>query len=145
MTPSRVKGYSVYQEARVNEYEQSELILMMFSGIVNFLDKALAVSPADKHQMGNYLTKAKNILLEIMSSLNLEEGGEIGRLLLNTYSRQYHTLHAAHMSDDREKVMLVRNSLAEIGDAWKEVFNSDEYRSVKRRARKKYAGAFSQE
>ncbi|MFC1512363.1 flagellar export chaperone FliS, partial [Candidatus Latescibacterota bacterium] len=112
MTPSRMKGYSAYQEARVNEYDQSELILMMFSGIVNFLDKAIAVSETDKRQMGNYLSKAKNVLLEIMSSLNLEEGGEIGKLLLNTYSRQYHTLHAAHMNDDTEKVMLVRNSLA---------------------------------
>lgn len=135
MTAMKLKGYQTYQEARANEYDQSELILMMFSGAVNYLDKAMALADSDKARMGVYLVKAKHVLLELMSSLNVEDSGEIGTMLLNTYSRQFRTLHAAHMNDDVEKVRIVRDSLIELEDAWKGVFSSDEYLAFKQQAK----------
>lgn len=134
MTVTQHKGFSAYREARINEFEQSELILMMYSGAVNFLEKALAASN-NKLEMGQYVMKAKKILLELMASLNIEDSGEIGRLLLNTYSRQYHTLHAAHLTDDVNKIGLVRDSLIELEDAWKQVFKSEEYLNFKNQRR----------
>ena len=143
MNVHREKGITAYQEARFNEFDQAELILMMFTGAVSFLDKAVECSKTDKRRMGYYISRAKNVLLEIMSSLNLKESGEIGSLLLDTYSRQYRALHQAQMTDNRDKVILVRNSLAEIGDAWKEVFKSEEYLEFKRRRRNHPQGAYS--
>jgi len=134
MTVTPHKGYSAYQEARINEFDQSELILMMYSGAVTFLGKALASSD-NKLVMGRYVMKTKKILLELMASLNIEDSGEIGTLLLNTYSRQYHTLHAAHLADDVNKIGLVRDSLIELEDAWKQVFKSEEYLKFKNQKR----------
>ena len=125
----------------MNEYDQSELILMMYSGAVGFLEKALAVADRDPVAMSGYLSKAKNVLLELMSSLNLDESGEVGGLLLNTYSRQFHTLHVAQMTNNAEKVAEVRDSLIEIEDAWKDVFESEEYLAFKRQSRRMPGGA----
>jgi flagellar protein FliS len=119
----------------VNEFDQAELIMMMFSGAVNFLDKAIEISRTDKIMMGAHISRAKTILLEIMSSLNLQEGGEIGKILLDTYSRQFRTLHLAQMTEDVQKIIPIRDSLMELGEAWKEVFNSEEYLAFKRAKR----------
>ena len=131
MTVSQIHGYSAYREARVNEYDQSELILMMYSGAVEFLDKALAAAKSDPAAMSSYLSKAKNVILELMSSLNLEDSGEVGKLLLNTYSHQFHTLHVAQMTDNIEKVSM----------AWKDVFESEEYLTFKQKTRRDSKGA----
>ena len=136
MSVSQLQGYSAYREAQENEYEQSELILMMYRGAVNFLEKALAVAEHDPSAMTAFLSKAKKVLLELMASLNLEEGGEVGRLLMDTYTRQFHTLHVAQMTDNTEKVALVRDSLIELEDAWKEVFKSDEYLAFKQKSKR---------
>ena len=107
---SQKKGYSAYQKAHVNELEQSGLILMMYAGGISFLDKALDLTETDKIEMGKYVSKAKNVLLELMSSLNLEDSGEIGEILLRTYRGLFHKLNSAHMSDDTEKIKeLVKN------------------------------------
>jgi len=70
------EGYLTYQEAHENELEQSELILKMFSGGIHFLDRALELPETDEIEMSKYVSKAKNVLLEIMSSLNIEDSGE---------------------------------------------------------------------
>jgi flagellar protein FliS len=136
MTVSQLHGYSAYREARINEYEQSELILMMYTGAVDFLNKAIASAKNDPDATRSFISKAKNVILELMSSLNLEDGGEVGQLLLNTYTRQFHALHMAQMTGKLEKVSAVRDSLIEIEDAWKDVFNSDDYLDFKRNAKK---------
>ena len=62
-TLSQHRGYSAYQNAHAQELEQSELICMMFSGGINFLDKALQLAETDKVEMGHYVAKTKKILL----------------------------------------------------------------------------------
>jgi len=124
---SQQKGYSTYQKAQADELEQSELILMMFTGGISFLDKALGLAETDKIEMGKYVSKAKNVLLELISSLNIEDSEEMGKILLRAYRGLFNKLNAAHIMDDTQKISEVRSSLAELEDVWKQVFNSGEY------------------
>ena len=132
------KAYGTYQEAQANELDQAQLILMMYRGSINFLNKALKVGVEDKIAMGNYISKAKNVILELMMSLNLEEGGEMGNILLRMYKRLFAKLNTAHMADDVSKVAEVRDSLQELEDAWRQVFKSEEY--IKMKARRERPG-----
>ena len=125
------EGYLAYQEARANELEQSELILMMFSGGIHFLDRALELAETDKIEMSKYVSKAKKVLLEIMSSLNIENSREMGEILFKAYRGLFIKLNSAHIVDDTLKIKEVRDSLAELEDTWKQIFKSEEYTKFK--------------
>jgi len=131
MASSHQKGFQAYQRAHENELEQSTLILMMYSGGIAFLDKALEVIETDKAAADNYISKAKNVIIELMSSLNLDEGGDMGRLLFKTYKGLYIKLTVADIRNDYVLIADVRKSLGELAEAWKQVFQSDEYRLFK--------------
>ncbi len=109
---SQQKGYSTYLRAQANEREQSELILMMYAGGINFLDRALDMAEKDKIEMAKYVMKAKSILLELMSSLDVENSGEMGEILLRAYRILFNKLNSAHMMDDIKEIREVRDSLA---------------------------------
>ena len=123
---SQKKGYLAYQNAQANELEQSTLILMMFSGGIDFLNKALEDWEKDKTGMNKYISKAKTVLLELMSSLNIEDSGKIGQILFRAYKELFIKLTAAHLQDDMQKIVEVRDSLVELEETWKEVFKGEE-------------------
>ncbi|MBT4482491.1 MAG: flagellar export chaperone FliS [Candidatus Latescibacteria bacterium] len=127
------QGFGVYQKAHACELDQTKLILMMYAGAINFLNKALKVANNDNIEMGMYLSKSKNVILELMSSLNLEKGSEMGNVLLRMYLKLYNKLNIAHMQDDVEKITEVRDSLYELEETWKQVFESNECRKFKRK------------
>lgn len=129
---SQQKGYSTYQKAQADEREQSELILMMFAGGISFLDKALDLAETDKVEIGKYVSKTKNVLLELMSSLNIENSRKMSEILLRAYRGLFNKLNTAHMTDNTQKISEVRDSLAELEDAWKQVFNGEEYIKFKK-------------
>ena len=66
------QGYGVYQEAQAQELDQAKLILMMYTGAITYLNKALEVSKTNKIEMGEYMSLSKNFILELMASLNVE-------------------------------------------------------------------------
>lgn len=135
-------GYSVYKEAQANELDQAQLVLMMYRGAIGFLDKALETGKTDKVQMNFYIAKAKRVIIELMMSLNIEESGSMGEMLLDMYQRLFKKLNVAHMRDDLRKVSEVRESLKELEETWRQVFRSVEYnefKSNKEQFRLKYA------
>lgn len=126
------KGYRAYREAQVQDLDQAKLIIMMFSGAVRFLDKAIALDPVNRMESGKYLSKAKLVLLELMASLDIENSGEMGPILLHTYRALFHKLNEAHLQDNIGKAIEVRASLFELENAWRQVFASPEYQRFKR-------------
>ncbi len=131
-TTATRKGYLAYQEAQAQELDQAKLILMMYAGAIRFLDKAVELYPANPAESGNYLSKAKDVILELMSSLDVEQGGDMGLILLRTYRALFSKLNEAHMLDDLKKIGEVRSSLAELEESWRQVFASPEYQRFKR-------------
>jgi flagellar protein FliS len=125
-------GYQAYRDAQAQELDQAKLILMMFAGAIRFLDRALEIGTSDLRESGKYISKAKNVILELISSLDLEHSGEMGAILFRAYQGLFVKLNVAHMRDDLVKVAEVRGSLAELEDSWKRVFASPEYQVFRR-------------
>lgn len=125
------KAHLAYQEVQAQELDQAKLILMMFAGAVRFLDKAIDLHHQDRMESGKYISRTKNIILELMASLNVDHSGEMGTILLRAYRGLFAKLNTAHMQDDMEKTAEVRASLAELEESWRQVFSSPEYRRFK--------------
>jgi len=142
MQPAR-RGYEAYQEAQAQELDQAKLILMMFAGAVRFLSKAVESADADTVEADRYISKTKKIILELISSLDIENSGEMGAILLRAYRGLFLKLTAAQIQHDMRAVGEVRASLVELEDSWKTIFSGPEYRLFvenRDRARLVYAG-----
>ena len=125
-------GYVVYQNAQADQLDQARLILMMFAGSINYLNKAINVAYHDPKEMTKLVSKTKNVLLELIASLNLEQSGDMGEILLRTYRSLFIKLNVAYIENDVDQIKEVRDSLGELEDAWKKVFQSPEYQDFKR-------------
>ena len=125
-------GYSVYQKAQADQLDQGQLILMMFAGSINYLNKAIEIVEGDRTEMCKLVSKTKNVILELISSLNIENSGEMGEILLRTYRKLFIKLNIANIENDIEKIVEVRNSLLELEDSWRKVFKSEEYFDFKK-------------
>ncbi len=137
------RGYEAYQEAHAHELDQAKLILMMFAGAVKFLSKAIDSAESDSLETDRYISKTKKIILELISSLDIENSGEMGAILLRAYRGLFLKLTAAQIQCDMRAVGEVRASLVELEDSWKKVFSGPEYRlflESRDHARLAYAG-----
>jgi flagellar secretion chaperone FliS len=126
-------GYKVYREARAHELNQTQLILMMYAGAINFLTKAVEEKNQGKDKMGKYVSKAKNVILELMASLDLDKGGEMAVLLLKTYKVIFMKLSSAFLNDDTVKVTEVRDLLTELETSWKQIAIPENKQSLPQR------------
>jgi flagellar secretion chaperone FliS len=121
------RGYLAYQEAQAHDLDQAKLVLMMFAGAIRFLDRAVASETTDPAERERYISRAKNVILELISSLDIDRGGEMGPILLRAYRGLFMKLNAAHLGNDTAKIVEVRNSLAELEESWRQVFTGPEY------------------
>jgi flagellar secretion chaperone FliS len=132
MRTNTKKGYEAYRDAQAQELDQAKLILMMFAGAVRFLDRALEIGDGNMFEAGKYISKAKKVIVELISSLDITNSGEMGPILFRTYQGLFLKLNTAHMQNDMRKTAEVRNSMAELEDSWRQVFASQEYQSYRR-------------
>ena len=124
-------GLAAYQEAQAYEVDQAKMILMMFSGSIKFLNKAVEVADTDSKTMEKNVSKAKKVILELISSLNIDNSGEMGEILLKAYKGLFIKLNVAYVEYDVTKIIEVKNSLAELEESWKKIFQSPEYQKFK--------------
>lgn len=125
-------GYTAYQEAQAYEVDQAKLILMMFSGSIKFLNNAIEAGDKNSNTMEKNVSKAKKVILELISSLNIDSSGEMGEILLKAYKGLFLKLNVAYVESDVTKLIEVRDSLAELEGSWKKVFQSPEYQKFKK-------------
>ncbi len=113
-------GYqSAYKRAAVNTLDQNKLIIMLYDGAIK--NTAFAIESIQKKEIErthNALVKAKNIVAELMSSLNLEKGGEIAKNLQSLYSFMFSQLIEANVHKNPEPAKVVLGLLKELREAW---------------------------
>jgi flagellar secretion chaperone FliS len=136
-------AYMAYQEAQAHDLDQAKLILMMFAGAIRFINKGLEAASGEQAESDRYFARAKNVILELISSLNIDTGGEMGTILLRAYRGLFLKLTAAQLQKDMKAAAEVRDSLAELEDSWKKVFSGPDYQLFRKdpeRYRALYAG-----
>mgnify|MGYP001403168617 CR=1 FL=1 len=111
--------YLQYQEQRVQNATPGERVLMLYDGAVRFLRAArAAMEGSDAAGQAHNLDRAQSVLLGLISSLNLREGGELAVCLLRVYEYCYNRLCDAGTHDDVEAVVEVTGLLADLRGAW---------------------------
>jgi flagellar protein FliS len=67
------------------------------------------------------LIKTKNIVTELMATLNMDKGGDIAKNLQSLYSYMFSQLIEANMNKKTEPVVIVIDLLKELRAAWTQI------------------------
>jgi flagellar secretion chaperone FliS len=121
---------SVYSPSRAIAYkEQSiltatpgQLVVMLYDGCLRFLHQAaFAMRDGDMAVSGNRLSRAEAIIDELLTTLDLEQGGEIASRLQGIYVFCNRHLLEARTERDAEKVDKVSELMGELRESWAQV------------------------
>lgn len=115
----KAQAYQQYRNSVVETASPGRLLLMLYDAAIRNLDTAhRAIEDQNTSQANDCLLKAQDILLELMSTLDMEY--EIAKQLLSLYDFMYRQLIEANVKKDVELVDGVHGFLVELRDTWQE-------------------------
>lgn len=112
---------NAYKETSIKTASQGRLIVMLYEEAIRQLNTAVTTlkDGTGKYDVvNNCINKSQAILSELMSSLDMEAGGEIATNLMNLYVYFNQTLLEANVEKDSKKILLVANFMDDLRDAW---------------------------
>ena len=113
---------NAYKKASVNTLDQNKLIIMLYDGAIKNATFAVEyMNSGDIEKVHNSLVKTKNIVTELMATLNMDQGGEIAKNLQSLYSYMFSQLVEANMEKKTGPVVVVIDLLKELRSAWFEI------------------------
>jgi len=113
---------NAYKKASDNTLDQNKLIIMLYDGAIKNASFAVEyMKSGEIEKVHNCLIKAKNIVTELMATLNMEQGGDIAKNLQSLYSYMFSQLIEANMEKKTEPILVVIDLLKELRAAWVQI------------------------
>ena len=123
---------NAYKKASVNTLDQTKLIIMLYDGAIKNASFAVEhMKSGQIEKVHDCLIKTKNIVTELMATLNMDRGGDIAKNLQSLYSYMFSQLIEANMNKKTEPVVVVIDLLKELRAAWTQI-NSKKKNDAKR-------------
>lgn len=123
-----------YRETQIRTASQGSLIVMLYDEALRRIRQAVGLmekaAARDIEAIGGHLTKAQDIVTELMVSLDFERGGEIARSLFSIYMFANRELMQANMKKDPSALERIHSLLADLRGAWVEVAAKGEPQTV---------------
>lgn len=113
---------NAYKKASVNTLDQNKLIIMLYDGAIKNANFAVEyMKSGEIEKVHDSLIKTKNIVTELLATLNMEHGGEIAKNLKSLYSYMFSLLIEANMEKESKPVLTVIDLLKELRGAWVQI------------------------
>ncbi len=118
--------YQSYRRMAAQTATPGQLVLMLFDGAINFLERAAKGFELDdplefNATINNNILKAQAIINELNASLDMEAGGEVAANLRRLYEYMDFRLTESNRTKTPEGVQEVIQRLGVIRDAWAEM------------------------
>lgn len=118
------KTTKAYKQAAVNTDDQGTLILMLYDGAIRFCKTAQhRMTLNDLEGVHNNLVRSKDIVAELLASLNVEAAGELGKNLKELYTFVFNKLIDANVKKDMKVAQEALLILEEMREGWRHVVN----------------------
>jgi len=115
-----------YQTNQVLTAKKSKLILMMYDGAIRFARESInKIHSKDIAARSVYIRKTQDIILELMNSLDMENGGEVASNLSKLYLFMNRNLTMANIKGEEKYIEDIVKILVELRDAWDIVINNN--------------------
>lgn len=111
--------YQQYRQQQVNTATPDKLLIMLYDGAIRFCSQAkMAIENKQFEQSHVNLTKAQNIIVEFMTTLNMDY--EISPNLYSLYDYLYNRLVEANIKKDTAIIDEVVGFLTDLRKTWAE-------------------------
>lgn len=111
-----------YGGAQVSTAPQKKLILMLYDGVIQNLNMAVAALEDRNLQTAHQkILKGQLIIEELMVTLNFDEGGDIAKDLYKLYEYFHWSLVQANIKKDPVQLIEIRQYLEELRGSWQQI------------------------
>jgi len=111
--------YSAYRNTGVQTADQRTLILMLYDGLLRFLQKSIVKMEAREIEAAhNYLVRSREIVAELLATLRPEKAGDIGANLKRLYVYAFNRIVEANLRKDPEMVREVIKIVSTLREGW---------------------------
>lgn len=111
-----------YKNNQVMTAPRKKLLIMLYDGAIKNLKLAkISFETKDTERINKYLIKAQDIIIELMTTLNFEFGGQIAESLYSLYEYLYNRLVRANIDKDEGPIEEVIRFLEELRDTWAKI------------------------
>lgn len=111
-----------YRQTQAETASPTQLVVMLYDGAIRFLCQAREkMGPDDLEARHTLLLKSQKIIAELMSSLDMKQGGEVAANLQRLYGYMLQQLVEANLRDDPKPIEQVITMLRELRASWAEV------------------------
>lgn len=117
-----IKGAKAYLKTQVNTTSQGDLLIMLYTGAIKYLQQAKEhIDAKDFAQKGILISKAMDVIAELDQSLNAEKGGEVAQNLHQLYFYCSTRLLKANMKMDKDIIDEIIRILEGLREAFMEI------------------------
>ena len=110
-----------YLKDQVETASPEQILLLLYDGAIKFLRIARNALQAQEWEKSHqHLIKTQNILIELMTSLNMEMGGDMARNLYRLYDYYIWSLVQANIHRDVDRVDEVLTHLKNLKQTWEQ-------------------------
>ena len=111
-----------YRKTSVTTASPLQLVVMLYDGAIRFIEAAKhAMQQKDYYEQNENLIKAQNILLELISSLNMEKGKDIAEHLYSIYYFIYESLIEINLNSNYMLLERCQKMLSDLRESWSEI------------------------
>lgn len=116
-------AYNVYKNNSINFASKEQLLLMLLDGSVKFAKIARqAILDKDIMKAHENIVKTQNIYYELMTSLDVNQGGEWAKNLMEIYTFIIDKLVQANIKKDVNTIDEVMPLIEDVRDTWNEAY-----------------------
>lgn len=118
------RGNAAYKKASVTTKDQGTLILMLYDGAIRFMKTAIKkIENDDLEGAHTHIVRAKNIISELLTSLDAENAGRVGSSLRSLYVYMFNRLIDANIQKNKQYIAEVCELMEELREGWRGVIN----------------------
>ena len=104
-----------YQARNVNTATPEKLMIMMFDGALQFLQKAkAAIAEGNLKERSTNIDGARKIIRELMRTIDLENGNDVSKQLFKLYNRMAMNLIKANVQRNAALIDIVIEDISNI-------------------------------
>ena len=118
-------GLQHYQVNEISTSSQSQLILMMYDGALQAVDRAMVcMTKKDVAGQSKHILKAQDIINELSLALDMKQGGPVAQTLEQLYQFVLNQLIQANITSDTMYLESIIKVLTPLRDAWSRITES---------------------
>jgi flagellar protein FliS len=116
------KDINKYLEMKISGMSQKELIVFLYESAVNLMEEArITINDGDVPGTHQRLDRARNIFLHLLSTLNLEAGGDFAKRLSGLYSYFIEKITMANGTRNVQELDDIIPVVNDIKNAWQDL------------------------